>query len=94
MPYIEQVFRPDIDRYVESLDSAIQTGGDLNYAVTRLVLRLINRQGVTYTNIRAALGDLNESAEEIRRRLLAPYENSKKEKHGDVPEFMEMIFPG
>jgi len=38
----------------------------------------------SYNNYKNFLGELNECAEEIRRRLLSKYEDKKIEENGDV----------
>jgi hypothetical protein len=55
--------------------------GTLNYVLFALCKRSVIPG---YKNYRDFMAELNESAEEIRRRLLAPYEDAKIKENGDV----------
>jgi len=46
---------------------------------------------VSYQNLSDVIAALNDSAEEIRRRLLIPYEDKAIEKNGDLPEYKELL---
>ena len=90
MPYIKSEFRPYIDRHVEMLDNPIQTEGDLNYAITRLALRFIQRKGLSYATLSTTVGTLRLVANEIETRLVKTYEYGKRYLNGDVPEYEEL----
>ena len=49
-------------------------------------MRFIDSQEgeISYRKIQAGLGALNEAVAEIRRRILAPYENGKRLENGDI----------
>jgi len=82
MPYVKQERRPDLNKVVIAMSEAsVKADGDLNYILYRFC-----KYHVTpgYNNYKNFLGELNEAAEEIRRRLLAPYEDKKIEENGDV----------
>lgn len=91
MPYIAQNRRNLLDPSINDLGDYIQDTGDLNYAITRLTLRLIIRQGATYVTASAAMGTTIFSLMEMYRRLLAEYEDSKLCRNGDIPEIAELI---
>jgi hypothetical protein len=55
--------------------------GDLNYLLFAFAKRFLVP---SYKNYRDFIGELNETVAEIRRRLLAPYEDLKIEENGDV----------
>lgn len=93
MPYIKQESRGNIDAMVEVLDRYIMNEGDLNYAITRLALRFIIRQGLRYAILSTVIGTLRLAAAEIEQRLVRPYEDAKIKENGDVPEYQELIFP-
>ena len=61
--------------------AGVQVDGDLNYILYAFCKRHIKP---SYNNYKNYLGELNEAAEEIRRRLLAPYEDQKILENGDV----------
>jgi hypothetical protein len=81
MPYIKQERRPDLDRIVDHLAHILRFDGDLNYVLFALCHRGVP---LSYKNIRNFLGELTEAGEEIRRRILAKYEDKKIEINGDV----------
>lgn len=82
MPYIRQELRPVMDTVVDQMVKAgVKADGDLNYILYKFCK---NRIKPSYNNYKNFLGELNEAAEEIRRRLLAPYEETKISENGDV----------
>lgn len=82
MPYVTKDRRPDLDMVVDLMsDVEVIANGDLNYILYAFCKRNIKP---SYNNYKNFLGELNEAAEEIRRRLLAPYEDTKIIENGDV----------
>jgi hypothetical protein len=63
--------------------------GALNYILSRLVLTVLGKQGLSYQNLSDVIAALNDAAEEIRRRLLNPYEDEAIKKNGDLEEYVE-----
>jgi hypothetical protein len=87
MPYIKQEDRKAIDKNLKEFFNAIEidTAGELNYVITRVVLRFIRRNGVfRYQDINDAIGALVGATLELYRRLVGPYENKKAKENGDV----------
>jgi hypothetical protein len=82
MPYIKQEKRDALDKIVSDMWVAdIKADGDLNYLLFAYCKRCIKP---SYNNYKNFIGELNECVTEIRRRLLADYENSKIIENGDV----------
>lgn len=82
MPYVEQDQRQNLNTLVEIMNSiGISANGDLNYVLFKYCK---NHVRPSYNNYKNFLGELNECSEEIRRRLLAKYEDKKIEENGDV----------
>lgn len=82
MPYIKQRSRPAMDKIVDEMArGSVTADGDLNYILFAFCKRHVKP---SYNNYKNFLGELNEAAEEIRRRLLAPYEDQKIVENGDV----------
>lgn len=79
MPYITQTERDFIDSYGEP-----ETPGQLNYLLTITVLDYIDSKGSGYTAFNDAIGALEACKLELYRRHVAPYEDAKIEKNGDV----------
>ena len=83
--------REAIDPHVQGLSDNINTTGDLNYVITRLALRLLEAKGVHYDNMSNVIGTLHCAAAEMIRRFISPYEDTKIEQNGDVPEYADML---
>lgn len=82
MPYIVQKKRPKMDRIVDLMkELEVKADGDLNY----ILFAFCKRHVVPgYNNYKNFNGELTECVEEIRRRLLGPYEDKKTVENGDV----------
>ena len=95
MPYIKKDRRDIIDRFLNTFLSNLKSQfvtsiepGDINYIVTRIVANLMKpNEGWGYTTISSAIRVLEDAAQEMRRRLLNPYEDEKIKENGDVPEY-------
>lgn len=82
MPYIKQEDRANLDKIVEQMhEVGIAANGDLNYLLYAYCKRHINP---SYNNYKNFIGELNQCATEIERRILAPYEDKKIKENGDV----------
>lgn len=82
MPYVKQERRVELNFVVESMRRAdIVANGDLNYVLFKFCRDVIKP---SYNNYKNYLGELNEAAEEIRRRMLAPYEDEKIKENSDI----------
>lgn len=96
MPYIRPDRRPKIDNKVSALARALEElgsdKGDLNYAITRLVVEHMKRVGVRYSSLSDATGVLNDVKAEFERRIVALYEDEKISENGDVYEDLILDF--
>lgn len=93
MPYIDKASRTRINPLMHALSEVIQTEGELNYTITRLVMRYLlanGALGLSYRSFNAVMGVLSCVAREIYRRVGAPYEDFKAHENGDIPEFQEV----
>ena len=82
MPYIKKEKRLAMDQVVRAMfDAGVEANGDLNYILYKYAKYHVEPG---YGNYKNFLGELNESSAEIRRRLLAPYEDGKITENGDV----------
>lgn len=94
MPYITQDKRKQI---IEESDvfgdgeifhhvvmEHIDKPGELNYAITVMMINYLNRKGVSYTNMNEVIGVLECAKLELYRRMTAPYEDTKIDENGDV----------
>lgn len=80
MPYITQQQRDRIDAGAPPADP-----GELNYAITALILKYVNTlRPITYGTINAVVGALECAKVEFYRRVAVDYENQKVAANGDV----------
>jgi hypothetical protein len=80
MPYIDFDDRERLDKGGQPTSV-----GELNYAITRLVVAYLGHEP-GYRQINAAIGVLECAKLELYRRVAAPYETAKCEGNGDVYE--------
>jgi hypothetical protein len=78
MPYITA------DERLEMQSEGPTTPGRLNLAITQLILWYIQKKGLNYTHLNDVMGALESAKQEFYRRVIAPYEDLKKEENGDV----------
>lgn len=87
MPYITAEARERIELSGTGVIAPreIKTVGELNYAITRLLTQFIqNSGGVSYGSCAAARAACHDAADELYRRVVAPYEDAKRKENGDV----------
>ena len=80
MPYISKVRRSAI----EVLGETPTTAGQLNFALTKLVLRYLRLKGKAYATFNDIVGALEQAKDEFQRRVVHPYEDQKIKENGDV----------
>ena len=85
MPYIPREARKAIDSWL-AIRPGISTTGELNYAITKLVLSHLGwpNVNVNYDMLQDAIGTLECVKAELYRRMVSPYENQKRDENGDV----------
>ena len=91
MPYIKTGGRLPLDILIGSLAEKIRSKGDLNYVICELVGQLIINTKISYTQISEWIDGVDGSENELRRRLLDPYEDLKIVENGDVPSFIQIL---
>ena len=88
MPYIKQVDRaaikPNLDYLLLYLNEHEYNPGLMNYIITRLVFFWWKASTQNYATLASITGVLENVKQEMYRRLASPYEDCKKEEHGDV----------
>lgn len=60
--------------------------GDLNYVFSQIITNYVWTKGKNYQNLSDAAAALSDCRDEFYRRVIAPYEDEKKEQNGDVFE--------
>lgn len=79
MPYL----RPE-DKLRVNRTEAPESAGELNYALTVILLGYLKRQGESYQTYNDMIGALEGAKLELYRRMVAPYERAKADMNGDV----------
>lgn len=79
MPYI----KPQ-DRFRVNETGSPTTPGELNYALTTLVVHYLSAKGVSYATFNDILGAMEGAKMEFYRRVVSPYEDRKMTENGDV----------
>ncbi len=91
MPYIKDENKRIFDESINRLSNIIIHKGDLNYMICELVGQLILNTKISYTQISEWIDAVDGAENELRRRLLDPYENMKAKDNGDVPSFKTIL---
>lgn len=79
MPYITQQAQTDME-----CGKSAETTGELNFAITMLVLDYVQSFGKSYTVLNDVMGVLESAKQEFYRRVVVPYETVKIYENGDV----------
>ena len=92
MPYIKPEDRTAymMDAIAHLVDE-INVKGDLNFVICETVGQLILAGKIGYTEISNWIDTLPDAEDELRRRLLHPYEDQKIRENGDVPSFFKIM---
>jgi hypothetical protein len=87
MPYIKKEQRPAIDNLIKPLIEHINSlpledqDGSLNYAFTKIIKNVYPKK---YFHFNRALGMLTAVTQELYRKIIGPYEETKIIENGDV----------
>lgn len=87
MPYVTESERRQFECAIKELQIGMSAGitvGQLNYLFTRIALIYTELRGLNYTCLNDVVGALESAKAEFQRRLVAPYEEKKANKNGDV----------
>lgn len=104
MPYIHKKYRKEFDPLIDTLAEKIASAakeeksdgafaGFLNYASTRLALKIIRLRfgNMRYWILAMVTGVFKNIADELYRRIGARYEDIQIEKNGDVDLYEEYL---
>lgn len=69
----------------------IATPGELNFAMTTLANEYVRRRGVNYTVLNEVVGVFSSAMAEFQRRVVAPYEDIKRAKNGEVYDCLDPL---
>lgn len=79
MPYI-----PYPERDSLRLGAAPMTPGELAYVITTLCNQYVENKGLGYATLSTIVGVLESTKLEFYRRVIASYEDAKKDQNGDA----------
>ncbi len=92
MPYTEEERRKLQYEPLRLLSRFIDDKGDLNHAICELTAMLMLKTGgMSYTNVSNWIDGVQGARDELKRRLLDPYEDVKIIENGDVRSFVTLI---
>lgn len=81
MPYIPKNRR---DELCPSVNSQIDTPGELNYVMTVFALQYLKSHGLSYDTLADITSAFENAKLEFYRRVAGPYEDQKIGQNGDV----------
>ena len=88
MPYIPKEDRDALDYAIFDITARILakdgTAGRMNYCISSMINMMIEKKGLSYSNVNEIIGALEFIKLELYRRVAAPYEDLKIEENGDV----------
>lgn len=92
MPYIGEQNRVRLESAIDEIVGILNEKGvdgnypvgHLNYLITSIIVKTLDRQGKRYKHFNAVVGALECCKLELYRRAVAPYEDTKIEENGDV----------
>jgi hypothetical protein len=78
MPYIREEDQKPFAQLMEEIDTAdVQTPGELNFLITKLMVRYMRVNGCRYQQMNDVVGVLESAKAEFQRRVVNPYEDQK-----------------
>jgi len=83
MPYIKLKNRIKYNPHLNSIDK-IETKGDLEYCIYRLMNKYMEDKDFTYTNLHDVVYAAQHCADEFRRRNLDVREDQARISNGDI----------
>ena len=86
MPYVKserrQIIQSDYDDAI--YPNTILNAGDLNFAISKILVAYLKNNGTQYRTINDILGALEGAKLEFVRRIMNPYEDQKIIENGDI----------
>lgn len=84
MPYIKPERRQKIFNCIFHAAENVGNAGDLNFAISSLLVEYLYHNGTQYKTINDILGALEGAKLEFYRRVAVPYEEQKIKENGDI----------
>lgn len=92
MPYIKPENRKVFEKPINEISENIISDGELNFVITSLLHKELNKRGLNYQNVNDLVGMLECAKLEFYRTVAAPYENIKMDQNGRVSNLDENFF--
>ena len=87
MPYIPEERRHELGDGTEITEvNQPRTSGELNFLFTRILREYLDERGTSYATMNDIIGALEACKLEFYRRVIVPYEETKRDANGDVYE--------
>lgn len=90
MPYVKQSTRDRIDPSLRILFDKLNTRGDMNYAITKLLHFFVLREGQKYNTLNDTMGIIECVKQEFYRTVIGPYEDCKRSLNKHISELDEI----
>jgi hypothetical protein len=84
MPYITKDRRERFEKSIDELGLLAETDGDFNYIFSSLIHKFIEKNGLKYNSLNAAIGVLECAKLELYRQVASKYEDKKILENGKV----------
>lgn len=91
MPYIKTEDRLKFNTRINEISNLITCDGDLNYVISLLLHKQLEKRGICYQNMNNLMGSIDCAKMEFFRTVIAPYEDKKRNENGSVSEFDNAI---
>jgi len=91
MPYIKEEDREKwTEEELNKVANKIETHGELNYIVSRIIGKYLLAKGINYDNMDHISGTLDCIKTEFQRRVMSHYEEAKIASNGDIDEYADI----
>jgi len=85
MPYIQPARREDFQDFIQKTEGLrIDTAGELNFLITKLMLIYLVQHGENYRILNEIVGAASCAQMEFYRRQIIPFEDAKRQENGEV----------
>ena len=89
MPYIPKDQVDNLTGCYDGYDPSFQdTKEQLNYVITEFMVGYLKKHGKNDQNISDVIAAAQDAADEMKRRVLAPYEDAKRSDANNVDPYM------
>lgn len=84
MPYIKPERRIRFDSAINSISENLETPGDINYCISKLLILRAKELGYSYATFNELMGVMDCASKEFYRTVVVPYEEGAIVRNGDI----------